>query len=179
MLPVPIFSIVSIAAAFLWRWLAASAVASVLFIGGCRFGERRITTQWDTEKIATAQAVTLQSIHVAKVTVQQTTINQEISDEFNKAKERLAADRQRLLARVPGGLRLKPASGDGVVPGVSVSADGVAEATADLVSAAERTGASQSCQRLAEDAAQTTLMLLEFQRWYAAQSKNSQDKSGP
>ena len=46
MLPVPIFSIVSIAAAFPWRWIAASAVASVLFIGGCRFGEQRITTQW-------------------------------------------------------------------------------------------------------------------------------------
>jgi hypothetical protein len=178
MLPVPIFSIVSIAAAFSWRWIAASAVASVLFIGGCRFGEQRITTQWDAEKIATAQAVALQSIHVAKITVQQTTINQEISDEFNKSKAQLTADRQRLLARVPGGVRLKPASGDGVVPAVSVSADGVAAATADLVSAAEPTAASESCQRLAEDAAQTTLMLLEFQRWYAAQSKNSQDKSG-
>ena len=178
MLPVPIFSMVSMAAAFPWRWLAAGAVAGVLFIGGCSFGERRITTQWDAEKIATAQAVALQSIHVAKVTEQQTTINQETSDEFNKAKTQLAADRQRLLARVPGGVRLKPASGDGVVPAVSVSADGVAAATADLVSAAEPTAASESCQRLAEDAAQTTLMLLEFQRWYAAQSKNSQDKSG-
>ncbi len=178
MLPVPIFSMVSMAAAFPWRWLAAGAVAGVLFIGGCSFGERRIITQWDTEKIATAQAVALQSIHVAKVTEQQTTINQEISDEFNKAKTQLTADRQRLLARVPGGVRLKPASGDGVVPAVSVSADGVVAATADLLSAAEPTAASQSCQRLAEDAAQTTLMLLEFQRWYAAQSKNSQDKSG-
>lgn len=182
MLPVPIFSIVSIVSmvsAVPWRWIAASAVAGVLFIGGCRFGERRITTQWDAEKIATAQAVALQSIHVAKVSEQQTTINQEISDEFNKAKAQLAVDRQRLLDRVPVRLRLKPASGDGDVPAVSVSADGVAAATADAVSAAEPTAASQSCQRLAEDAAQTTLMLLEFQRWYAAQSKNGQDKSGP
>lgn len=184
MLPFPIFNFVNIAAAFPWRWLAAGAVAGVLFIGGCRFGERRITTQWEAEKIATAQAVALQSIHVDKVTEQQTTINQEISDEFNKSKERLAADRQRLLARVPVRLRLKPASGDGNLPAVSVSADGVAAATADLVSAAEPIAASQSCQRLAEDAAQTTLMLLEFQRWYAAQSKNDldkngQDKSGP
>jgi hypothetical protein len=184
MLPFPIFSIVSIvsmvsrAAAVPWRWLAASAVASVLFIGGCSFGERRITTQWDVEKITAAQAVALQSFHVAKVTEQQTTINQEISDEFNKTKVRLAADRQRLLDRVPVRLRLKPASGDGAVPAVSVSADGVAAATTDLVSAAEPTAASESCQRLAEDAAQTTLMLLEFQRWYAAQSKNDLDKNG-
>jgi hypothetical protein len=181
MLPIPIFSIVSMvsmAAAVPWRWLAASAVASVLFIGGCRFGERRITTQWDAEKIATAQAVVLQTIHVAKVSEQQTTINQEISDEFNKTKAQLAADRQRLLARVPGGVRFKPSSGDGAMPAVSVSADGVAEATADGVSAAEPTAASQSCQRLAEDAAQTTLMLLEFQRWYAAQFKNDLDKNG-
>lgn len=182
MLPIPIFSMLSMlsmAAAFPWRWIAVSAVAGGLFIGGFRFGEWRVTTQWDTEKIATAQAVALQSIHVAKVTEQQTTINQEISDEFNKAKAQLAADRQRLLARVPVRLRLKPASGDGAVPAVSVSADGVAAATADLVSAAEPTASSESCQRLAEDAAQTTLMLLGFQRWYAAQSKNSQDKSGP
>jgi hypothetical protein len=171
-------SVLSLLTALSWRWLAASAVTGVLFIGGCRFGERRITTQWEAEKIATAQAVALQSIHVAKVSEQQTTINQEISDEFNKTKAQLAVDRQRLLARVPVRLRLKPASGDGVVPAVSVSADGVAEATADLVFAAEPTAASESCQRLAEDAAQTTLMLLEFQRWYAAQSKNSQDKSG-
>lgn len=179
MLPVPIFSMVSMAAAFPWRWLAAGAVAGVLFIGGCSFGERRITTQWDAEKIATAQAVALQSIHVAKVSEQQTIINQEISDEFNKTKAQLAADRERLLARVPVRLRLKPASGDGAVPAVSVSADGVVATTADLVSAAEPSAASESCQRLAEDAAQTTLMLLEFQRWYVAQSKNGQDKSGP
>jgi hypothetical protein len=179
MLPVPIFSIVSMAAAVPWRWLAAGALASVLFMGGCRFGEWRITTQWDVEKITAAQAVALQSIHVAKITEQQTTINQEVIDEFNKAKAQLAADRQRLLDRVPGGVRLKPASGDGNMPAVSVSADGVVATTADLVSAAEPTAASQGCQRLAEDAAQTTLMLLEFQRWYAAQSKNSQDKSGP
>ena len=170
MLPVPIFSMVSMAAAVPWRWLAVSAVASVLFIGGCRFGERRITTQWDAEKIATAQAVALQSIHVAKVTEQQTTLNQEISDEFNKSKAQLTADRQRLLDRVPVRLRLKPSSGDDAMPTVSVSADGVVAATTDLVSAAEPTAASESCQRLAEDAAQTTLMLLEFQRWYREQA---------
>lgn len=173
------FSVLSLLAELPWRLITASALASVLFIGGIRFGEWRITTQWDTEKIATAQAVALQSIHVAKVAEQQTTINQEISDEFNKAKAQLVADRQRLLARVPVRLRLKPANGDGAVPAVSVSADGVAAATADLVSAAEPAVASESCQRLAEDAAQTTLMLLEFQRWYAAQFKNGQDKNGP
>ena len=86
-------SLFSLLAALPWRWLAVSVLVSVLFIGGCRFGERRITTQWEAEKIATAQAVTIQSVHVAQVTEQQATINQEISDEFKKAKAELTADR--------------------------------------------------------------------------------------
>jgi hypothetical protein len=172
-------SLLSLLAAVPWRWLTASALISGLFIGGCRFGERRVTTQWEAEKISTAQAVALQTSHVAKVTEQQITINQEISDEFKKAKAELTADGQRLLARVPERVHVKPASGDGDVSAVSFSAERVAATTADLVFTPVPKGEIESCQRLAEDAAQTTLMLLEFQRWYAAQSNNGQDKSGP
>lgn len=172
-------SLLSLLAALPWRWLAASALVSVLFIGGCRFGERRVTAQWEAEKISTAQAVALQTSHVAKVIKQQTTINQEISDEFKKAKAELTADRQRLLTRVPERVHVKPASSDGDVSAFSISAERVAAATADFVFTPEPTGAIESCQRLGEDAAQTTLMLLEFQRWYASQSNNGQDKSGP
>ena len=172
----PLFSLVT---AVPWRWLAASTCASVLFIGGCRFGEQRITTQWAEAKTMQAQAVAMQTAQVAQITSKQTRINQEITNEIKAAKEKLATDRQYLLARVPGRLRLEPTSGDSTVSGVSIGADGVVTASNDAVPADEPLAIGEACQRLAEDAAQTTLMLLEFQRWYAAQTQNGQDKNGP
>ena len=168
MLPLPLFSLVT---AVPWRWLAASTCASVLFIAGCRLGEQRITTQWEEAKTMQAQAVAIQTAQVAQITSKQTSINQEITNEIKAAKEKLATDRQYLLARVPGRLRLEPNRGDSTVPGVSTGADGVAAASTDAVLADEPLADGQTCQRLAEDAAQTTLMLVGFQRWYAEQGR--------
>ncbi len=176
MLPLPLFSLIT---AVPWRWLAASTCASVLFIAGCRLGEQRITTQWEEAKTTQAQAVAIQTAQVAQITSKQTSINKEIEHEFKAAKEKLATDRQHLLARVPGRLHLEPNRGDSTVPGVSIGTDRVAEASTDAVLAGEPLAIGEACQKLAEDAAQTTLMLLEFQRWYVAQTQNGQDKSGP
>ena len=170
----PLFSLIT---AVPWRWLAASTCASVLFIAGCRLGEQRITTQWEEAKTMQAQAVAIQTAHVAQITSKQTRINQEITNEIKAAKEKLATDRQYLLARVPGRLRLEPNFGDSTVSGVSIGADGVVTASTDAVLAGEPLADGQTCQRLAEDAAQTTLMLVGFQRWYALQSKRAEDKN--
>ena len=164
----PLFSLIT---AVPWRWLAASTCASVLFIAGCRLGEQRITTQWAEAKTMQAQAVAMQTAQVAQITSKQTSINQEITNEFKAAKEKLATDRKYLLARVPGRLRLEPTSGDSTVPGVSIGTDGVVAVTADAVPAGEPLAIGETCQRLAEDAAQTTLMLVGFQRWYAKQGR--------
>jgi hypothetical protein len=172
-------SLLSLVTALPWRWLAAITCASILFSAGVRLGEQRITTQWEEAKIMAAQAVAIQTNQVAQITAKQTTINQEISNEFKAAKAQLAADRQHLLARVPGRVRNKPAGGDGTVPGVPVSSNGVAAASTDAVSAGQPLAIGEACQRLAEDAAQTTLMLVGFQRWYVAQTKNGQNKNGP
>jgi len=157
-------SLLSLVAALPWRWLAAITCASIIFSAGVRLGEQRITTQWDAAKITAAQAVARQTNQVAQVSAKQTTINQEISNEFKAAKAQLAADRQHLLARVPGRVRLEPNRGDSTVSGVPVSSDGVAAASTDAVPSSDST-----CEKLAEDASQTTLMLIEFQRWYQAQ----------
>ena len=50
----------------------------------------------------------------------------------------------------------------GPVPAIPDVAAGVDATAADAVSAA-------ACEKLAEDAAQTTLMVMEFQRWYREQ----------
>ena len=52
------------------------------------------------------------------------------------------------------------------VPDVTARADA---ATADPVPATDRPEISAACKKLAEDAAQTTLMMVEFQKWYGAQ----------
>ena len=156
------FPIWNILAALPWRLIGASVLATVLFAGGCQFGANRVTAKWDAEKAATAEAVAKQAEHVAAVAVQQSNINQEISNDFQKAKAAIAADRRHLLARVPVRLRVVAPDHPGPVPAVPGIAAGVDAATADPVSVAV-------CEKLAEDAAQTTLMVVEFQRWYREQ----------
>ena len=167
-------SIFTLSVALPWRLITASALASVLFIGGCRFGERRITTQWTAEKIASAQAVALQTIHVANVTEQQTIINQKVIDEFNKTKAQLTADSQRLLARVPLRVRVESSNGDSTMPSFSVGSAGVTSVTADPVPSSAAT-----CEKLTQDATETMLMVLSFQRWYAEQSKVQSQTTAP
>ncbi len=163
------FPIWNIVAALPWRLIAAGVLAAVLFVGGCQFGANRVTAKWDAEKVATSQVVAKQAEHVAAVTVQQSTINQDISNDFQKAKAAIATDRLHLLARVPQRVRVGTADSTGPVPAVPGIAAGVDAAVADLVPAAEESAANAACEKLAEDAAQTTLMVVEFQRWYREQ----------
>ena len=157
------FPIFNILAALPWRLIAAGVLAAVLFAGGCQFGANRVTAKWDAEKAATAEAVAKQAEHVAAAAVQQFTINQEISNDFQTAKAAISTDRLHLLARVPKRVRVDAPDHPGPVPAVPGIAAGVDAATADPVSVAV-------CEKLAEDAAQTTLMVVEFQRWYREQS---------
>ena len=163
-----IFPILNILAALPWRLIGAAVLAAVVFTGGCQFGANRVTAKWDAEKAATAEAIAKQAEHVAAVVVRQSTINQEILNEFQKAKAAIAADRQHLLARVPVGVHVDTANSTGRVSAVPSVAAGADAATADPVPVADRS-ATTVCEKLAEDAAQTTLMLLEFQRWYREQ----------
>ena len=163
------FPILNILAALPWRLIAASVLATVLFAGGCQFGANRFTAKWDAEKAASAIAVAKQAEHVIAVSVQQSTINQEISNDFQKAKAAITADRQRLLARVPVSVRIDAPDSAGPVPAVPSVAAGTDAATADPVSAAGRPEISAACEKLVEDAALTTLMVVEFQRWYREQ----------
>jgi len=145
-----------------WRLIGGAVLAAVLFAGGCQFGANRVTAKWNAEKAETAQAVAKQAEHVVAVTVQQSIINQEISNDFQKAKAAIAADRRHLLARVPVRLRVVAPDHPGPVPAIPDVAARADAATADDIP-------STACEKLAEDAAQTTLMVVAFQRWYREQ----------
>lgn len=163
------FPILNIVSNLPWRLIGVSVLASVLFVGGCQYGERRVTARWDAEKAATAQAIARQAEHVAAVTAHQTTINQEISNEFRADEKQIAADRHHLLARVPRRVRHHAASRSGAVPEVPTVAARTDAASADAVPVTEQPASNTTCEKLAEDAAQTTLMVAQFQKWYREQ----------
>ena len=156
------FLIWNILAALPWRLIGGAVLAAVLFAGGYQFGANRVTAKWGAEKVATAQVVAKHAEKVAAVVTQQSTINQEISNDFQKAKAAIATDRLHLLARVPVRVRVDTPDSPGPVPAIPDVATRTDAATADP-------GPSTVCEKLAEDAAQTTLMVVEFQRWYREQ----------
>lgn len=165
------FSIASMLGVLPWRLIAIGALTAVLFVGGCQFGEDRVTAKWDAEKLAVAQVAAKQAEQTASINAQESVINQEISNEFQKAKAAIAANGRDLLARVPVRVRVDAAGRDSAVSSIPGSPSRAATATADAVPVAEQPTGNATCEKLAEDAAQTTLMLVEFQRWYREQTK--------
>ncbi len=153
-----------------WRLIGVAALALAVFVGGDRYGEQRVTARWDAEKAVQAQAVAKQAAQVASITTHQSTINQEISNEFETEKAKIVADRHDLLARVPRRMRHHAATHSSAVPEIPVVAARVDAVPADAVPAAGQQDAVATCNQLAEDAAQTTLMVVEFQKWYWEQT---------
>ena len=162
-------SIMRVLSVLPWRLLAIGALAAVLFAGGCQFGENRITAKWDAEKLAGAQAVAKQAEHVAVINAQESTINQEISNELQKTNAAISTNGRDLLARIPVRVRVDATGRDSAVSSIPDSPSRTIAVTADDVPVAEQSTSNAACEKLAEDAAQTTLMLVEFQRWYREQ----------
>ena len=164
------FPILGILKLLPWRLIGVASLALTVFVGGYRYGEQHVTTKWDAEKAAQAQVVARQAAQVAAVTTHQTTIDQEISNEFQTEKAAIVADRRHLLARVPRRVRHDAATHSSPVPEVPAATAGTDAAPADAVPAAGQQANAASCNQLAEDAAQTTLMVVEFQQWYREQA---------
>ncbi len=155
-----------------WRLIGAATLALAVFAAGYRYGEQRVTAQWDAEKAAQAQAVARQAAQVAAVTTHQSTINQEISNDFETEKAKIVADRRHLFSRVPRRVRHHATSHAGAVPEVPAVAARTDAAPANPVPAAGQQTGAATCNQLAEDAAQTTLMVVEFQKWYREQAED-------
>jgi hypothetical protein len=97
---------------------------------------------------------------------------------LQKAKVVLSAERGHVLERaaavISRGMRDDSTAGSaGALSDVSGATARTVAATADPVPAAGQPAGSPTCEKLAEDAAQTTLMLLGLQRWYREQHENN------
>jgi hypothetical protein len=139
-----------------------------VWFSGVWVGEGFTQRAWDAERHQIALAQAREKQKSADIKRSQEQINHEISNEFNQRSVRLAAD---LQSRGFVRMRSSPADGVGSVSAVSATSGAVAPAASNSVSVAPRDEGKMSCEQLSKDAAQTTLMFLEIQRWYELQSK--------
>lgn len=150
-----------------WNYLMGGLVLLMVFICGVQIGESRIQREWNAEKLRMALVVAKQEQRASVVQQSQSQINWEISNEYAKKSKALAS---RLPSLRPVGVCSSAPISAGSVPTVSEAPAGAARPPADALSLTAGDERAVSCDQLSKDAAQTTLMLLEMQRWYQKQS---------
>jgi len=173
------------------RWIVSSLMAAGLFWAGHRLGQQGVQQAWDAERMQQQTAALAQSLQVAQVQTQQEQINQRISTDHDTRKNQLQhlwrPQKPPILPispvpAPPGGndqrtdaerLR-KPASSpdsSSTVPTHAEPATGVDAAASHAVPDTASAQIPVSCEQLASDAAQATLMVLLFQGWHAEQAR--------
>ena len=174
------------------RWIVSSLLAAGLFWAGYRQGQQGVQQAWDVERLHQQTAAWQQSLQVAQVQTRQEQINQRITSDHDTRKTQLQRLWQPPKASlvpvvvtpdspnsqsVPADLRTDAdrlrdstsSSSPGPVPAHAQSATGVDAAAAHAVPDPAIAQIPVSCEQLASDAAQATLMVLSFQRWYTEQ----------
>ena len=155
-----------------WRWITSALLCLGLFASGYRFGQQGVEQAWDSERLQHQTAALQQSLQVVQVQTRQERINQEIATDHENKKSILAS-RSTVLRDGAVSLRVQSNGSFGSssdmpnIPEPAASAHGAAP---NAVLDPARVEESVSCDQLARDAAETTLMVLSFQRWYAEQS---------
>ena len=150
-----------------WNYLMGGLVLLMVLICGVQIGETRVHREWNAEKLRAALVVAKQEQRAADLQQSQSQINQEISNEYAKNSRLLGS---RLPGIRPVGVCSSTPISAGSVPTVSEAPAGAASIPADALSLTAGDAGAVSCAQLSKDAAQTTLMLLEVQRWYQKQS---------
>lgn len=152
-----------------WTYILGVLLLFTVLICGIQIGQTRVQRAWNAEKQQAALIQAKQEQRVADTVHARKTINQEISNEFQTKKGLLAGLRPALRGGDVG-LRIQPSHDSGTMPAVSAIATGVAAAPTDAVPDSAGLATGISCEQLAHDAAETTLMVLELQQWHARQS---------
>ena len=150
-----------------WSWLMDGMLLLMALIIGMQIGESHVQKEWNAEKSKNEQITAKLEQHVEDVKLMQTQINQEITNDFLK-KSKLLADRLP-DPRVVGVCNIT-ATGNGSVSAVPDSPIRTDATSANPIPVTQGNVGDVSCLQLSKDAAQTTLMLVEFQRWYQKQS---------
>ena len=176
------------------RWIVSSLLAAGLFWAGHRLGQQGVQKAWDAERLQQQTAALQQSLQVAQVQTRQEQINQRITTDHDTRKTQL----QRLwqppkASAVPVAVSPDSLNSQSVPADLRTDADRLRDSTssnspgpvpthaqlathldAAATHAVPDPASAQipvSCEQLASDAAEATLMVLSFQRWYAEQAK--------
>jgi len=175
------------------QWIISSLVAAGLFWAGHRLGQQGVQQAWDAELMQQQTAALAQSLHMVQVQTQQEQINQRISTEHDTRKNQLQhlwRPQQPTPSPVsaPSGgngqpvdaerLR-KPASNPDSPRPMSTHAQlasGADAASSNVVPDPTSAQIPVTCDQLASDAAQATLMVLSFQRWYVEHMQTSESR---
>lgn len=132
------------------------------FLLGLQMGQSRLQRQWDAEKQTVQIAQAKQEQHMVDVARVQNQISKEISDDYRKKSSLLASH-----AVVHERVRDTPEISSGDMSAVSTNSEGVTDDASDIAPATFRDEVIPlNCEQLRQDATQTTLMLIEIQRWY-------------
>lgn len=150
-----------------WNYLMGGLLLLMVFICGVQVGESRINREWHSEKLRAALVVAKQEQRVEDIRQSQTQFNQEISNDYAKNSKVLAG---RQSDSRPVGMCDYATTRGNSVPAISDDAKRAAVPATDALFAPDADARGVSCEQLEIDAAQTTLMLLEVQRWYQKQS---------
>lgn len=171
------------------RWIVSSLLAAGLFWAGYRQGQQGVQQAWDAERLQRQTAVLQQSLQISQIQTRQEQINQRITTDHDTRKTQLQRLWQSPKASaisaavspdslsVPVGLRTDAdrlrdstrSSSPGPVSAHAHPATDVDAAATYAVSHPARIQVPLSCEQLGSDTAQTTLMVLAFQSWYAEQ----------
>ena len=150
-----------------WSHILDALLLLLALLCGMQMGESRVHKAWDAERQKIALAQARQEQHVADVRQTQAQITQEISNEYAKRSNLLAVRQPDSRA---GGVCIVPSTGGRDLPAVPEAPARVASTRSDPLPAPSGDAGAVSCEQLRKDAAQTTLMLVEVQRWYREQS---------
>ncbi len=149
-----------------WSWLMNGMLLLMALIIGIQLGESHVHKEWNAEKSKNEQLAAKLEQHVADVKLMQNQINQEISNDFSK-KSKLLAKRLPALGFV--GVCNSSAGGIRDLPPVSETATGTSATSPYAVPASSGVTSAIGCKKIIQDAAQTTLILDELQRWQRQQ----------
>lgn len=151
-----------------WTLVLMPIVLLGVWLSGVWVGKGRTQLAWDAERHQVALAQAREEQKSADIKRLQEQINHEISNEFNQRSLQLAADWQS-----GGFVRVRSSPADSVehLSPAPATSRAIAEAATNSVSTSSGYEGDVICGHLAEQAAQTTLMLVEIQNWYKRQDK--------
>lgn len=165
-----VIALIGALGAWPWRLVLGLLLGLTIFIAGFGMGQRHVRQAWKAERLQ-QQALTLQqSLQVARIETQQERINQKISTDYETQKYMLAR-RAPVLRDGALSLCLPASNAASPVPAIAQPAASDDAATTNPVPDPARDADAISCEQLARDATDTTLMVLSFQRWHVEQAK--------